>query len=569
MPEIAGIDTKIKKGVDNVFQYYNYKDLFQPEEVIDYLRKSRTDDPTLTVEEVLEKHETMLDEWAEKHLGAKVPDENKFYEVVSGETIKERPEFQRVLQLIESPRYKAIKCYDVSRLSRGDLEDAGRLIKLLRYTNTYVITLQKVYDLRDEYDRELFERELKRGNEYLEYFKKISNNGRLLSVSQGNYIGSVAPYGFDKTWVMDGKRKCPTLKENKEQADVVRMIFDMYVNKDMGRVNIAHALDDMGIKPMKGKHWSQDAIKDMLENVHYIGKVKWNWRKTITLVEDGEIIKSSRKSKVGEYLVYEGKHDGIISEELFNAAKEKQGRNHRAKPTTKIRNPLAGLLFCQCGRAMSMRTYKSHNADPRLLCDGQVHCKSGSCLFDEMIDRVCAILAQCIEDFEIRLKNDEGDSAKLHARLVKNLEKKMKDLQAKELAQWEAQSHPDPSQRMPAEIFKQLNAKLLEEKEELQQALCKAYESMPDPISYEEKLVKFKEALSALRDPEKDAQTKNKLLKACIQRIEYKRDKPERLKSQQVRYYDKEQKRTRSKSTLKTGGNWTTPPIELDVKLKV
>ena len=186
-----------------------------------------------------------------------------------------------------------------------------------------------------------------------------------------------------------------------------------------------------------------------------------------------------------------------------------------------------------------------------------------------MIDRVGSILVQCIEDFEVRLKNDEGDSVKLHSRLIKNLEKKMKELQAKELSQWEAQSHPDPAQRMPAEIFKQLNEKLLKEKEEVQQALCKALESMPDPVDYEEKLLKFKDALSALRDPDVNAQTKNRLLKACIDRIEYKREKPERIKSQQTRYYDPEQKKTRYKSPLQTGGNWTTPPIELDVKLKV
>lgn len=62
---------------------------------------------------------------------------------------------------------------DVQRLSRGDLEDCGRLIKLLRYTGTKVITPQKIYDLDDEYDRDAFERELKRGNEYLEYFKRF------------------------------------------------------------------------------------------------------------------------------------------------------------------------------------------------------------------------------------------------------------------------------------------------------------------------------------------------------------------------------------------------------------
>jgi hypothetical protein len=395
----------------------------------------------------------------------------------------------------------------------------------------------------------------------------------LLSVSQGNYIGSIAPYGFNKTTVMDGKRKCPTLEENKEQADVVRMIFDMYVNQDMGRPSICYRLDELGIKPPKGERWSPAGLKDLLENVHYIGKVKWNWRKTIDIVEDGEIRKSSKKSKVGEYLIYEGRHDGIIPEELFQAAQDKQGRNHRAKAKTKVRNPLASLVFCKCGRAMSLRFYKnkdgSEKAPPRLLCDGQKYCQSGSALYDEMIDRVCSILEQCIEDFEVRISNDTGDSAKLHVELIKNLERKMKDLQARELAQWEKQSDPDPAQRMPAEIFKQLNEKLLKEKDEIQQALCKAYESMPEPVDYEEKLKKFRDALDALRNPDVDAQTKNRLLKACIDRIEYSREKPQRIQSMQVRYYDKEQKKTRYKSPLNTGGNWTAPPIELDVKLKV
>lgn len=552
--------------------FTNYAEMFTPEEIIDYLRKSQSDDPLLSVQEVLEKHESILDEWDMKHLGALVPEENRFREVVSGETIKERPEINKVLRLIESPKYKAVKIVEPQRLTRGDLEDIGRIMKLLKLTNTYVITPDRMYDLRDEYDWNAFEAELKRGNDYLKYTKKILNRGRLLSVSQGNYIASQPPYGYNKVWVMDGKRKCPTLEENKEQADVIRMIFDLYVNKDMGRTNIAHYLDSLGIKPPKGERWSPAGLKDMLENVHYIGKVKWNWRKTVAVVEDGEIKLTNPKAKVGEYLIYDGKHKGIISEELFNAAREKQGRNHRAKPSTKIRNPLAGLLFCQCGRAMSLRNSKKYKSDEiyrRLLCDDQVHCGSGSCVYEEMIERVCSILEECIEDFEIRLQNDTGDSAKLHATLIKSLEKKMKDLQAKELAQWEAQSDPDPAKRMPQEIFQQLNAKLLKEKEEVQQALCKAYESMPDPVDYEDKLKRFKEALEALQDPEADAAKQNKLLKACIDRIEYKRDKPERVPSKQVRYYDKELKKTRRKSPLGTGANWTNPPIELDVKLKV
>ena len=305
-------------------------------------------------------------------------------------------------------------------------------------------------------------------------------------------------------------------------------------------------------------------MKDKLQNVHYIGKVKWNWRKTIDIVEEGEIIKTRPKAKIGEYLIYEGRHEGIVSEELFNAAQEKMGRNHREKAKTKVRNPLAGLLWCKCGRAMSLRFFK--NADgteksaPRLSCEDQKHCNNGSCQYEDILNRVVEVLQQCIEDFEIRIKNDEGNSVKLHARLIKNLESKMKELQAQELSQWEMQSHPDPSQRMPAAIFKQLNEKLLKEKEEVQQALCKAYESMPEPVNYEEKLLMFKDALSALQDTEADAALQNRLLKACIDRIEYSRERPYRITREEAQ---------KQGITTRIGGKWSEPPIELDVKLKV
>ena len=550
---------------------YNYIDFsqFKPDEFLVYLRKSRSDDPLLSVEEVLSKHEAILDEWCEKNLGGKVPEENKYREVVSGETIADRPKIQEILKKMESPKIKGVIIVEVQRLSRGDLEDAGRIIKLFRFTNTLAVTPQKTYDLRDEYDRDAFERELKRGNEVLEYTKKIMHRGTLLSVSQGNYVGSRPPYGYDKIWIMEGKRKCPTLAINEEEANVVRMIFDLYVNKDMGRPSIAKHLDSLGIKPPKGDRWSPSALKDLLENVHYLGKIKWNWRKTVTVVEDGEIKKTAPKSKIGEYLIYEGKHDAIISEELFNAALEKQGRNHRAKPDTKVRNPFASLLYCQCGRAMSFRTYKYNDGKPRLICNDHDHCHTGSCTYDEFQDAIVNILKQCIADFEIRVNSDNGDSIKLHEKLLKSLEKKMQELEAKEIAQWEAQSNPDPSQRMPAHIFAVLNEKLLKEKEEVKEAMCNARKSMPEPVDYQAKIYRFTEALNALLDPNVDAELKNKLLKDCIERIDYKREKPQRIQSQQVLYYDKDLKRTRHKSPLPTGANWTSPPLEIDVKLKV
>ena len=545
--------------------YYQPENDFSPEEVLDYLRKSRTDDPTLDVAEILARHETILDEWAEKHFGGKVPEDNKYREVVSGETIDSRPELLKLLKRIESPKIKAILIVEVQRLGRPDLEDIGRLSKLFRYTNTLIITPTKTFDLRNEYDREAFERELMRGNEYLEYTKKIMNRGRLLSVQQGNFIGQKAPYGYEKTIVMEGKKKCHTLKIVEAEADVVRMIFDMYVNKDMGRVRIANHLNELGVPTRTGALWTQDTLKTMLENDHYIGKVRWNWRKTVNVVEDGEVKQVRPKTKVGEYLVYDGKHPAIVSEELFMAARAKQGKNFRAKPTTKVRNPLAGLLFCQCGRAMSMRTYSHHNAEPRLLCDNQRYCGTTSCLHREIIDRVRETLQQCIKDFEVRIENDDKGSAQLHENLIKRLKLKLEELEKKEISQWEKYSE----EAMPKEIFEKLNEKVLREKDEIQQALCKAYESMPEPIDYEEQLLRFRDALEALDTPDVSAEKKNKLLRACIERIDYHREKAVRIKSQQIRYYDKELKQTRYKSPLQTGGNWSNPPIELDIKLAV
>ena len=546
--------------------FYNMEK-FNVEEVLEYLRKSRSDDPLMSVEEVLQKHENILNDYAERNLGGKIPEQNIFREVASSETIDDRPEMVRLLKAIESPRIKAILVVEVQRLSRGDLEDAGRIIKLLRYTNTQVITPTKTYDLRDEHDRDAFERELKRGNEYLEYFKKIQERGRLQSVAEGNYIGSIPPYGYDKTWVAEGKKKCPTLIEKKEEADVVRMIFDMYVNQNMTKQAICYKLDDLGIKPPKGKHWSPYAMKDMLENIHYIGKVKWNWRKTIKVVEDSEVKETRPKAKIGEYLVYEGKHNAIISEELFNAALAKTGNNPRTKVHAKVRNPFAGLLWCRCGRSVAYRTYTNPDGTfksaPRLLCIHQTYCKNGSVLFSAMEERVCDVLAECINDFELRLDNDEGDSVKLHNNLIKNLENKKKELEAKELSQWEAQSHPDPSQRMPQHIFQMLNEKLLKEKEEVQQALCKAYESMPEPVDYQEQIVKFTTALEALKNPEVSAEEKNRLLKVCIDRMTLTCEKPVRLTLKNCKQYGVDPK------DMKTGGNWYAPPFELDVKLKL
>lgn len=505
-----------------MFDDYSYQ--FQKEEVLVYLRKSRSDDDTMTVDEVLAKHEAILNEWSVSNMGGTVPEANIYREIASGETIKDRPEIQKILKAIESPAVSAVLVVEVQRLSRGDLEDCGRLIKLFWHTGTMIITPQKIYDLNNEFDRDMFERELKRGNEFLEYQKKIMSRGRLLSVSQGNYLGSIPPYGYEKTIVRDGKRKCPTLKIKEDEANIVRIIYDLYVNKNMGCFNIAHYLDDNGVTPPKGERWSPAAIKDILANVHYIGKVKWNRRKTIIYVEDSNFISSRPRND--DYLIYDGKHEPIISDELFNAAAERFGKNPRSKKNTKIRNPFAGLVYCQCGRAMTYRTYtKDGNprSTPRLLCDNQSYCNTCSCTYPEFEIIVCDVLKKSIEDFKIALAKDNRDECAMHEQLIESLKMKLENVKKKELMQWEKYTAPDSF--MPEHIFKKLNEQVTREKKELKNALANAYATAPAPEDYQEKIDRFTNALNALKDGSISGEEKNTLLKSCINRITYDRDK--------------------------------------------
>lgn len=493
------------------------------EEILLYSRKSRTDDPTKTVEEVLANHEQMLDEWVERNLPGlgKIPEENRYREVVSGETIESRPRIRAMLRAIESPRIKAILIVEPQRLSRGDLEDIGRLVKLLRYTNTIVITLQYTYDLRDERDRDMFERELKRGNEFLEYQKRIMNNGRLLSVSKGNFIGQRPPYGYKKIKVKEGKSYCHTLEPIPERAKVVNMIFEWYA-QGIGATTIADRLNAMHIPSPVGGEWTKESITIMLGNVHYIGKVRWNYRPSVKRVEDGEIKLSRPRARAEEYLVYDGKQPAIIDRELWDRVQEIRGKIPRNKKNTNGFNPLAGIMFCECGKVMSGRTYKNKGVEccePRYLCSQQRKCGNASCRMSDVLDQLVEVLEAAVADFEIRIENGTDTSAEVHREAVEVLERRLRELQELEIAQWDEKTKGG----MPAHVFERLNGQTVKEIEEVQQALCTARDSIPEPVNLPEKVTNFKAALAALQDPDVPAKEKNKLLKKCIERITYSR----------------------------------------------
>lgn len=493
-----------------------------PEEILLYSRKSQADDPLLTVEETLAKHEQRVDDWVADNVpGGPIPEGNRYREVVSGETIDSRPRFLELLRRIESPKIKAVLCVEPQRLSRGSLKDIGRLVELLRYSGTIVITMQYTYDLRDDRDRELFERELMRGNDYLEYYKRIQQNGRLLAVQNGNFIGQRPPYGFKKVEIKEGKTTCHTLEPIPDRAEVVKMIFEWYAS-GVGTTTIADRLDAMHIPAPQGGAWARDVISRMLGNQHYIGMVRWNYRPTVKKIEAGEVVASRPVAE--DFLLYDGKHPAIIDRELWDAVQSIRGKIPRNKKNTNGFNPLAGVMFCECGRAMSARTYKNkgvERCEPRFLCSEQRKCGNASCRMSDVLDKLVEVLQDAIADFEIRIEKGTDNSAEIHKQTVARLEKRLRELQELEIKQWDEKTKGG----MPAHVFERLNGQTVAEIGEIQQALCTARDSIPEPINLQEKTTNFRAALAALQDPDAPAKEKNKLIKACVERITYSRQR--------------------------------------------
>lgn len=505
-----------------------------PEEILIYLRKSRADDPLMTVEDVLMKHEQMLDKWISDHLRTPtgepydrtVPPENRLREVASGETIAQRPKMQELLHRIESPACKAVLIVEPQRLSRGDLEDIGRISKIFRYTRTIIITLQYIYDPSDARDRDDLERELKRGNEYLEYTKNILNRGRILASENGAYVGNVPPYGYRRICIrVPGSRKdVYTLEPDEDQAETVRTVFSLY-NSGLGSTSIARRLDAMGIPAPGSTHWSTSTITSILDNPVYIGKIRWNHRSTVRTIRDGTVINSRPRAHGDTVILADGHHKPIITQEAWDAAHERRGSVPKTNHSLTLRNPLAGLLFCgKCGRAMQYRTYKNHGIEktaPRYLCDYQPICHNGSVTVREAIDEVKRSLSHAICDFEQQKKGEAFPENQEIPHTIVRIHANIQTLKDQQLNLWREKT----SGRIPEDIFNQLYEETTRKINESVNALDQIEKHLSEETETNKRIRTFYDALNALNDPASSAEEQNSLLKSCIARIDFIRER--------------------------------------------
>ena len=494
------------------------------EQYLIYLRKSRQDDPRETVEEVLEKHETMLQEYAVREFGHKIPEENIYREVVSGESIADRTEIKEILSRITDPNIKGVIVVEPSRLSRGDLIDCGTLIDAFRYSKTEVITPYMTYNLENKMERKFFQDELLRGNDYLEYTKEILWRGRVAAAKRGCYsVGGPAPFGYKKVKV----GKDWILEVVPEDAEIVRMIFDWYVRDGLAAAAIARRLTEMGIKTSKGAaKWADTTIRGILLNKHYLGLIVFNSAKMMTFYENGEKVKHRVRTSEEDIIIAPGKHPAIIDKETFEAANTIIAPQHKTKDEKELKNPLATILRCAtCGAAVTR--IGDIKGGFRYTCRKHSPNCTKSTKYQTVVDGVTSMLEKVeLPALKLKVKNGEGNALKIQQRLVAKLQDQLKELEGQEEKLYELVEAGAYTPEMFNRRYAVLEGKLKACREELE----KAKRAMPKEVNYQERVEALEEAIRVMKSPTSEPWEQNKMLKTIVDRIEYSTPPPKERK---------------------------------------
>ena len=368
-----------------------------------------------------------------------------------------------------------------------------------------------------EYDKKFFEMELMHGNDYLEYTKKIMGRGRRQSVLDGNYIGSVAPYGYDK--VMVDKR--PTLAVNPKEAEVVRLIFELYSGPEcLGPILIADRLNSMGIPSRKSDRWTGQSVRNIVNGTVYIGKLTWGRRKTVRQYEDGKIVESRPWSD--DFLFVDGRHEPIIDMDTWNRAK--QAARTRAHPSarhdrSRIVNPLSGLITCaECGYMMSYKLCYDHKTkkpiNPIFLCTTK-GCTTRGAPVHEVLKQLGDNLSSHLREIEASpetMPDSPGD------RTLQLYENELEDL----LRQREKLFDFLERGVYTEEIFTERSAKLNGRLESIRAQIAEQKEkeaAHKDAESFKSSLIQCIESLRESTLPEEI----NPILKTIIKKIQYRR----------------------------------------------
>ena len=485
------------------------------EQYIEYLRKSQMDRDfeDATVEETLARHRKKLAEFTKaKKLNVTVILE----EVVSGESLAARPEMLKCLELINTGDYAGIVCMDIDRLSRGDGMDSSYIMQVLKINGCKIVTPDKTYDLDNDSDEQFTDMKFLFSRFEYKTINKRLVAGRNASASEGKFVGSTPPYGYDK-YKLQGI-KGYSLRINPEQAKVVQLIFDLYTEHGLGYGKICRELDRLGIQASHPiKQFDRHVIERILKNPVYIGKIRYKFKKTQKVVDDGKIKKKRIRNREN-YELHEGLHEPIISEEQWYKAQEARKNNLPVTMNYELCNPFSRIVKCgKCGRTIVRRTTSSTPLKYRLSCPNR-DCNLRSIFLAPFEDAVVDKMEDWLNKYKVQINNSDQKEDTKHKDLLDVTEKQLANI----IAQQEKICDFLESGVYTVQMFTQRNEKLQADIDKLTITRNKLIEEINNQDEKERQSIEIIPKVQHLLDSygELSPQQKNDLWKEVVDHID-------------------------------------------------
>ena len=291
-------------------------------------------------------------------------------EGISGTKIKNRKEFQRMLEDAEKGLFDMVVVKDISRFARNtvDLLQSVRKLKSLGI-ETQFLTANMTSMGNSEFVLTIFgalaQEESANTSKRIKFGKKMNaEKGRVPNIV----------YGYDKT-IGDYFN----LSINEEEAKVIRQMFTWYTEEGFGGAKIANMLNERGIKTKRGNNWSQNSICRILTNEIYTGKII-NGKEEVA-----DFLTGQRKEKdESEWLVTVRPELRIIDDETFDRAQEVlKGRHDSFKLTHERQSNkylFSTLIKCKdCGWSFRRTVRQYKNTYVRWVCSGHNGRGADSC----------------------------------------------------------------------------------------------------------------------------------------------------------------------------------------------
>jgi len=293
-------------------------------------------------------------------------------------TLIQRPSMQRLIKDIDKGLVDIVFFKGISRFAR----DSGEAIvtaKKLTQKGIRVISMEENYDSSKD-DPTMFQIYAVMAEQESRKTSIRVSLGNKQKARNGLWTGSITPIGYIKVKdILDNKVKEKLLLDGKhpqslypdyESIDIIRKIFDLFVNEGYGRKRICAWLNSNGFRTRKGNYFNDTKLKDILVNEVYIGNIVYGK----TRYEYVEIEEERRKKqKVIEldrkdWAICENAHEPIIDKETFMKAqaiiKSKEGKYNMSKRFNAAKHPLTGLLKCgRCGSPMICQKRTNKKAD--------------------------------------------------------------------------------------------------------------------------------------------------------------------------------------------------------------